>query len=270
MTKTQIKFVQKHLNDDGYNVGPVDGICGRKTLTAVDKAVDARPNTPSGWRRWSTKRKLVAYIQLLAQENTIEVGAIDGYWGQLTDHAYETLMYIDEHGEPAPPWRDIEPNPANPNRWPGQNQAELERFYGQVGENQTRIELPYAHKLAWNKARKIRSFQCHEKVHESMKRVLERTLEHYGLKRIQELRLDLWGGCLNVRKKRGGSTWSMHSWGIACDYDPERNRLKWGRDRAAFARPEYGMWWRFWEEEGWVSLGRSNNFDWMHIQAAKL
>jgi hypothetical protein len=62
----------------------------------------------------------------------------------------------------------------------------------------------------------------------------------------------------------------MHSWGIAMDYDPERNKLKWGRDKAAFAWPEYDAWWRLWEEEGWISLGRQRNFDWMHIQAAKL
>ncbi|MCF8078467.1 MAG: hypothetical protein K9K88_04215 [Desulfobacterales bacterium] len=46
--------------------------------------------------------------------------------------------------------------------------------------------------------------------------------------------------------------------------------LKWGRDRAHFARTEYDAWWRLWEEEGWVSLGRQRNFDWMHVQAAQL
>ena len=37
-----------------------------------------------------------------------------------------------------------------------------------------------------------------------------------------------------------------------------------------FWGPEYDAWWRCWESEGWVSLGRLRNFDWMHIQAAKL
>ena len=40
--------------------------------------------------------------------------------------------------------------------------------------------------------------------------------------------------------------------------------------RFAFARPEYNMWWKLWEEEGWVSLERQRNFDWMHVQAARL
>ena len=85
-----------------------------------------------------------------------------------------------------------------------------------------------------------------------------------------KLRLDRWGGCLNVRKMRGGSSWSMHAWGIAIDFDPDRNQLKWGRDRAVFARPDYDAWWRCWEDEGWTSLGRTKNYDWMHVQAARL
>jgi len=89
------------------------------------------------------------------------------------------------------------------------------------------------------------------------------------MRESKTLKLDLWGGCLNVRRMRGGRKYSTHSWGIAVDYDPLHNRLKWGRDKALFARPEYNKWWEFWEKEGWVSLGRTRNFDWMHIQAAK-
>lgn len=59
-------------------------------------------------------------------------------------------------------------------------------------------------------------------------------------------------------------------WAVPGLRDPERNRLKWGRDRASLARPEYDPWWRCWEEEDWVSLGRARNFDWMHVQAAKV
>ena len=29
-------------------------------------------------------------------------------------------------------------------------------------------------------------------------------------------------------------------------------------------------WWALWEEEGFVSLGRAGDFDWMHVQAARL
>ena len=69
---------------------------------------------------------------------------------------------------------------------------------------------------------------------------------------------------------RGGTKPSTHSWGIALDWYPSRNKLRWGRDRASLAAPDCDDWWRIWEAEGWVSLGRSRNFDWMHVQAAKI
>ena len=125
-------------------------------------------------------------------------------------------------------------------------------------------------KIAWNKTQKIKRFSCHERVADSVGRILKRTHEHYGDKKISELGLDLFGGCLNVRKMRGGSKWSTHAWGIAIDWDPERNQLRWNDEKANFARPIYEEWWRIWEDEGWVSLGRQRNFDWMHIQAAKV
>jgi len=271
MKKSIIKFAQAQLNAGGFDAGPEDGIYGDQTLKAVEKALEQwGDQAPDGWRTWSENRKLVAYIQMLCKEAKIEVGKIDGFWGPQTEFAFESLSHLDEHGRLPEPWRDIEPSAENPNGWPPQVEDQLIRFYGDVGQNQTRIHLPFTHRLSWDKTELVNSFSCHEKVHDSLLRVLTRVLDHYGPERIRELRLDLWGGCLNVRKMRGGTRWSMHSWGIAVDYDPDRNQLKWGRDHAAFAQPEYDPWWRLWEEEGWVSLGRSRNFDWMHVQAAKL
>jgi hypothetical protein len=69
---------------------------------------------------------------------------------------------------------------------------------------------------------------------------------------------------------RGGSAWSIHSWGAAIDLDPDNNQLKWGKDRASFAKPVYNDFWKIVEAEGWVSLLKERNMDAMHIQAAKL
>ena len=110
---------------------------------------------------------------------------------------------------------------------------------------------------------------CHIKVEASLTRVLEAVATKYSAQEIDDLGLNLFGGCFNKRKKRGGSTWSTHSWGMALDFDPAQNRLKWGRDKASFARPEFVPWWECWEAEGWVSLGRERNFDWMHVQATR-
>ena len=185
--------------------------------------------------------------------------------------AFDVLYEKVVEGREPRVWRPEDLPDLNPNGWPPQkSQSELERFYGLVGQNQATIDAPYPHKLAWKKSTAVNQFSCHEKVHDSLERVLKRVLDHYGPEEIGRLGLDLWGGCLNVRQIRGGTRYSTHSWGIALDYDPAHNRLKWGRDRATFARPDYDMWWALWEEEGWVSLGRARNFDWMHVQAAKI
>ena len=197
---------------------------------------------------------------------------MDGYWGTQTDFAVETIRQRIVNGVVMPNFRDSDDRTPKKARttWPQQTQAAVRDFYGSVGTHLTRLELPYVHKLAWDKTRRVRRYACHEKVHDSLGRVLAKILETYGEEGIEELGLNLFGGCFNKRKKKGGSTWSMHSWGIAVDYHPEENRFRWGWDRAVFARPEYDEWWAIWEAEGWTSLGRTRNFDWMHIQAAHL
>lgn len=155
----------------------------------------------------------------------------------------------------------------NSSPWP--REGEMVKFYGNVGTGQVMLDLPYPLRLAWAPNTVVRRMSLHRLVAPSAHRVLTRVLEHYGLARIRDLRLDVWGGSLNVRKKRGGSTWSTHAWGAAIDWDPDNNQLTWGRDRAHLARPEYGPFWEAWETEGWVSLGRTRNFDWMHVQAAR-
>jgi hypothetical protein len=69
---------------------------------------------------------------------------------------------------------------------------------------------------------------------------------------------------------RGGSRFSMHSWGIAIDFDPERNQLHAHAPEARLSHADAAPFWKAWEAEGWVSLGRAKNYDWMHVQAASI
>lgn len=144
-------------------------------------------------------------------------------------------------------------------------------FYGPVGENQIPLILPYTLKLAWDSSVIVKKITCHKKVSSSLYSIFEKTLKVYGEKDLRKLRLDVFGGCLNVRKMRGSSTsWSIHSWGAAIDLDPDNNQLRWGKDKATFARKEYDEFWKIVEAEKWVSLGRVRNMDYMHFQAALL
>lgn len=216
-----------------------------------------------------TRKDKIQSTQMLLVKLGYDPGIVDGLWGPNTENAYDELK-ADMNGTPKLAWRPDEVKDANPNNWPSQDGEALNKYYGKVGENQVLIELPYPMRLSYAMDTIVTRTRCHERVKDSLERVLRRVLDNYGMDKIKELGLDIFGGCLNVRKKRGGSTYSTHSWGIALDFDPDNNRLKWGRDKAHFARSEYELWWRCWEDEGWVSLGRRCNFDWMHVQAAKL
>lgn len=247
---------------------PADGIAGPKTYEAARGALQARAMAAllvisPGWQLWSNQRVLTAVKQIMLHDMSIDAGIIDGLQGPQFDHAVS--VWQDRV-------RDVTPLPVDvahqPTQWP--RQASVPSFYGQPGQNQRMLECPYPMKLAWDQDTTINRFSIHEKVHDSALRVFTAVLAHYGHNGIEALGLDLWGGCLNVRTMRGGSSLSMHSWGIAIDIDPERNQLRWGSDKAWLARPPYNAWWAAWEAEGWISLGRERNYDWMHVQAARL
>ena len=151
--------------------------------------------------------------------------------------------------------------------WP--RQRDCAAFYGKPGTGHTMLKLPYPMRLAWDPHVAIRRITIHEKCASSARRVLARTRAHYGMEQICELGLDRFGGCYNNRPMRGGSALSMHAYACAIDFDPARNLLRWSARRARLARSDAVRFWEFWEEEGWVSLGRARDFDWMHVQAAR-
>lgn len=153
--------------------------------------------------------------------------------------------------------------------WPAQNQAALEHFYGEIGKNQVLLSTPYPLRLAWAPNTVIHKISCHAKIAKSLQYIFEQTLEHYGLEKIRELGLDLFGGCLSVRLIRGGNKYSTHSWGIAFDIDPLSNQYPWNKSKAKLARPEYQKFWEIVESTGAVSLGRQHDYDWMHFQFAQ-
>ena len=128
------------------------------------------------------------------------------------------------------------------------------------------LNLPYPMRLAWDTDETVTKIRCHKLVAAKFEAVFKDLLETYGLTRIKELGIDLFGGCFNFRKMRNGNAWSKHSWGIAIDLDPARNTLKETRATARFARPEYQPMIDIFYKHGFISLGVECNFDWMHFE----
>jgi peptidoglycan hydrolase-like protein with peptidoglycan-binding domain len=255
----------------GLSGDAVDGRPGPTTRALVQTTLQRHnPKTKTDWRAWPAERQAVLCLQVMCERAGFAPGDLDGLWGPQTAFASDQLAWLQAHGEPPAPWR-IEPVAPNPNAWPLERQDALTAFYGPPGETHlVMIDLPYPLRLSWDLRTVVRRTRCNATVKDSLGRVLSAVLAHYGLDTVRALRLDVFGGGYALRDKRGGSTMSTHGWGIAFDFDPDRNQLKWDKTRATFARPEYDAWWQCWETEGWVSLGRTRNYDLMHVQAARI
>jgi hypothetical protein len=231
------KRYQKYLADLGLYVGRVDGLHGPATDAAV--------------RKFQSMNGLKA----------------DGIVGKKTSAEFE------EHLAKNPD--RTEPNPRIPDRkqthpytrWPKERMSDLQRFYGKVGRNQVKIDLPYDMVLAWDTKKSLSGISCHSKVAKSLQGVLETVRDEYSAEEIRQHGFNLFGGCLNVRKIRGGNRWSTHAWGIAIDFDPARNGLRTKWKDAYLSRPECAKFVQAFKDEGWYSLGLERNYDAMHFQA---
>lgn len=264
------KDLQALLSSVGFYKGDIDGIIGPQTRAAI-KLVLSRANP--AFLNWTEKRQIIGAAQIALDLKGHEPGAIDGYFGHNTREALNDFYSVQVYGKP----RVIErvpvatkTTPALP-VWP--RQADLQSFYGPAGGPQCtagRVQLPVAFVVAWNRDQAISVFYCHEKVAKPMQSIFEEAVKAYGPTRYSALALDVYGGCYNYRKMRGGKALSTHAYGIATDLDPENNQLKWGREKAKFARPEYDVFWNIVEAHGAISLGRAANMDWMHFQFARL
>jgi len=237
------QWLQSRLTAHRFPVGPIDGVIGEKTVAALKAFQKARGMEVTGKADGSTVAMLRTPSSTVLPETKAGI-----------------------------PDRDVAPAKESflPSTtiWP--RQAECMHYYGPVGQNQTQIEIPFDMVLAWDKGTRIRKMTLHQRVAPSALRVLQRVAGLYSAAERANLGINLFGGSLNVRRMRGGSSYSMHSWGIAIDFDPERNQLKWGAPLARLSHQDAVPFWAEWEREGWLSLGRARDFDWMHVQAARL
>lgn len=150
------------------------------------------------------------------------------------------------------------------------NTIDLLNKYGEPCKevNFTQITLPYPMKLSWDTNIKINKITVHRLIADNFQNVFKQILQKYGLDKIQELGIDLYGGTFNCRKMRGGEQMSKHAWAVAIDLDPDRNTLKESSKTARFARPEYKDMIDIFYKNGFLSLGREKNYDWMHFEIA--
>ena len=149
-------------------------------------------------------------------------------------------------------------------------EKDVPQVFGKAGDenNLVFIRLPYQMHLSWQPT-VVQRMRCHRKIADAMTAIFNETLDTFGLKDIENLGLDVFGGCFCKRKKRNGKEMSMHSWGIAVDLDPQQNKLGWGAKKARLGHSDAKPFWDIVEKHGAISLGRAGINDWMQFQFAK-
>lgn len=278
MDRAHIRVMQTKLTELGHYDGAIDGIRGPVTHAAIRNGMAALgQGVPDDFAAWSDKRRAVAFLQALATAEGIDAGPVDGLYGSQTDYAADALVEKMQTGS-VRLFRDEVTGPTdNPNGFPGEtrSQSELIAFYGNPGKIDgsfrpplVKVPLPWTMKLAWDQKFKRSFLWCHERAAPSLKRVIARVDGAYSDAQKSDLGLDLFGGDYNPRIMKGASRSSLHSWGIAYDFDPARNTLHANSTRARLGQTDAIPFWQAWEAEGWCPLGRVRNYDYMHVQAA--
>lgn len=149
-------------------------------------------------------------------------------------------------------------------------QAQIRKKYGEAKETGTPyltvINLPYPMKLAWDLKTTVNKIRCHKLIAKQLFDALSEVYKTYGPDQVKKLGLDLYGGCFEYRKMRGGQELSRHSWGIAIDLDPSRNQLAESHKTARFARPEYKKLMEIFYKHGFVNMGIEKDYDYMHFE----
>ena len=128
------------------------------------------------------------------------------------------------------------------------------------------INLPYPMRIAWDTDTKVTRMRCHKLVADNFLAVFNDLLDHYGYDKIVELGIDLYGGCFNYRKMRGGTDWSTHSWAVAIDLSPAKNAMHTPKAKAQFNKPEYKPMLDIFKKHGFVWGGDLWGKDCMHWQ----
>ncbi|NIZ11103.1 M15 family metallopeptidase [Pseudooceanicola sp. HF7] len=269
-----VSQIQQLCAAAGWYSGAIDGDAGPQTLQAVAQAeLHHRASfvgDPSGWPQ---SRRLIAAGQVGLAQQGFEPGSVDGYAGQNTAEAL-TAWHDAALGRVAAVGRKpLDAPRSHPEQARYPRQADMQAFYGPAGGPQCtagKVDLPFPMLIAWNKSQSVTRFSCHEKLARPLSDIFRHALAHYGQADIERLDLNLFGGCFNYRKMRGGASLSVHAYGAAVDLNPERNQLRWGADRAQFAGPDYVPFWNIVMAHGGTPAGYAWGKDWMHFQFARL
>lgn len=141
--------------------------------------------------------------------------------------------------------------------------------FGKAGcENMlVNVPVPANYPLKYD-GKPVKSIRIHKLVADRLAAALQDIINHYG-EDIEKVAPGacIYDGSYNFRNSRGSSSTSVHSWGLAIDFDAAKNTMKMAAPKARLSQDIYKPFFDILEYHGFNSLGRRGDYDWMHVQA---
>ena len=129
------------------------------------------------------------------------------------------------------------------------------------------VPVPANYPLKYD-GKPVKSIRIHKLVADRLAAALQDIINHYG-EDIEKVAPGacVYDGSYNFRNSRGSSSTSVHSWGLAIDFDAAKNTMKMAAPKARLSQDIYKPFFDILEYHGFNSLGRRGDYDWMHVQA---
>jgi hypothetical protein len=141
--------------------------------------------------------------------------------------------------------------------------------FGKAGNESVLVNVPVPanYPLKYD-GKQVKTIRIHKLVADRLSAALQDIINHYGedIEKVAPAAC-VYDGSYYFRTSRGSSSTSVHSWGLALDFDAGNNSMKTKAPKARLSQDIYKPFFDILEYHGFNSLGRRGDYDWMHVQA---
>ena len=141
-------------------------------------------------------------------------------------------------------------------------------IFGKAGDESVLVSVPVPanYPLKYD-GKQVKSIRIHKLAADRLEAALKDIINHYG-EDIEKVAPGacVYDGSYYFRNTRNSSSMSIHSWGLALDFDAGNNGLKTQWEKARLGQDIYKPFWDILEHHGFLSLGRRQGTDAMHCQ----
>ena len=240
-----------------------DGIIGPKTLGAIADAVGVSISSYKATTIKNIQKKVGSTADGIIGKNTLN--AILNSLGGKSFTKNEVSSLVKKYIEKPISFTKIDYK-ANPVKQSVVRSGKS--VFGKAGDESVLVNVPVPenYPLKYD-GRRVKTIRVHRLVADRLEAALKDIINHYG-EDIEEVAPGacVYDGSYYFRTSRGSSSTSIHSWGLALDFDAANNAMKTKWKDARLSQDIYKPFFDILEHHGFLSLGRRQGTDVMHVQ----